>query len=68
MGRGRKGEERGRQGNHVFQRRVDPRFLLSIFAKNEKADMTPAERMKLRNVLAELVGEYRKGAQRVKGR
>jgi hypothetical protein len=46
-----------------------PVFLLSVFGKNEKADLTPGERNELRAILSELVDEYRRGAGgRVKGR
>ena len=46
-----------------------PVFLLSVFGKHEKANLTPAERNELRTVLALLVREYRKGVRRrVKGR
>jgi len=39
-----------------------PVFLLSVFGKNEKADLTAGERNELRQVLSELVDTYRKGA------
>ena len=68
MGAGGKGKSGGVRVITFFGGASIPVFLLSIFAKNEKADMTPAERAKLRSVLAELAGEYRKGTQRVKGR
>ena len=46
-----------------------PVFLLSVFGKHAKANLTPAERNELRTVLAMLIQEYRKGVRRrVKGR
>jgi hypothetical protein len=39
-----------------------PVFLLAIFAKGERADLSKAERNELRQILAELATEYRKGA------
>jgi hypothetical protein len=39
-----------------------PVFLLAIFAKGERADLSKAERNELRQVLADLATEYRKGA------
>ncbi len=41
-----------------------PVFLLSVFGKQAKANLTPAERNELRAVLAILVQEYRKGVRR----
>lgn len=46
-----------------------PVFLLTVFGKGEKANLTQAERNELREVLRDLVAEYRKGTRgRVKGR
>jgi hypothetical protein len=46
-----------------------PVFLLSVFGKNEKADLTANERNELRQILGELVETYRKGvARHVQGR
>jgi hypothetical protein len=36
-----------------------PVFLLNIFAKNEKTDLTPKERRVLKTVLADMVNAYR---------
>lgn len=38
-----------------------PLFLLNVFAKNEKANLTGAERHELRMLLPRLVTGYRKG-------
>lgn len=57
------GKSKGKSGGYrviTFFSGVDiPVFLLNIFAKNEKADLTPKERRVLRNVLADLVKTYR---------
>ena len=36
-----------------------PVFLLAVFGKGERADLTKAERSELREVLGRLAGEYR---------
>jgi hypothetical protein len=41
-----------------------PLFLLAVFGKGTKVDLTPAERNELRKELAGLVEDYRKGARR----
>jgi hypothetical protein len=38
-----------------------PVFLLNIFAKNEKSDLTPGERRALKYILAEIVKFYEGG-------
>lgn len=46
-----------------------PLFLLAIFGKGEKANLSKAERNELKLVLGDLAEEYRKGVRRhVKGR
>ena len=40
-----------------------PVFLLAVFAKEERVDLTKAERNELRQVLADLADEYRKGVR-----
>ena len=45
-----------------------PVFVLTVFGKGEKINLSQAERNALRNVLSELVTEYREGVkQNVKG-
>ncbi len=41
-----------------------PVFLLTMFAKNEKSDLTPAERNQLKQVLGEVARSYREGVAR----
>src|SRR3954454_17038403 len=36
-----------------------PVFLLNVFAKNEKTDLTPKERQVLKTVLSRIVDQYR---------
>jgi len=44
-------------------------FLLNVFAKGDKVDLTPAERNELAKTLQSLAAAYRKGAGRYdKGR
>ena len=46
-----------------------PVFLLSVFGKSDKANLTMAERNQLRTMLSTLATEYRKGGKRrVQGR
>ncbi len=46
-----------------------PVFLLAVFGKGEKADLSAAERNELKGILAEIVAAYRKGsANYVQGR
>jgi len=46
-----------------------PVFLLNVFAKGDKVDLTPAERNELAKVLRALAAAYREGARRhVQGR
>lgn len=40
-----------------------PVFLMAIFGKGERANLSRAERNELRDVLANLVAEYRKGVR-----
>jgi len=41
-----------------------PVFLLNVFAKGEKINLTMAERNALKAILAEIAATYRKGARR----
>lgn len=41
-----------------------PVFLMTIFGKGEKAKLSKAERNELRDILAYIVAEYRKGVKR----
>jgi hypothetical protein len=67
-GRARKvrfaGRGKGKSGGYrviTFYRGEDvPVFLLNVFAKNEKTDLSQAERNELKTVLAALADAYRR--------
>jgi hypothetical protein len=56
-GRGKSGDARVIYYYHVESL---PLFLLNVFAKSEKANLTKAERNEIRKLLPRLVAEYRK--------
>lgn len=41
-----------------------PVFLLAVYSKGEKANLSKAERNELKGILRDIVQEYRKGAKR----
>ncbi len=41
-----------------------PVFLLALYSKGEKANLTMAERNELKSILAEIVQAYRRGVRR----
>ena len=57
------GKSRGKSGGYriiTFYSGPDiPVFLLNIFAKNERANLTPKERVTLKAILGEMVRTYR---------
>ena len=57
-GRG-KGKSGGYRVITFFSGTDIPVFLLNIFARNEKVDLTPIERRSLRNTLADITNAYR---------
>lgn len=57
QGRGKRG---GVRIIYYFHNESMPLFLLSVFAKNEKANLTKAERNEMKNLLPRLVAGYRK--------
>jgi hypothetical protein len=60
-GRG-KGKSGGYRIISYFAGSDVPVFLLNVFSKGERANLSKAERNTLRVILAELADEYRKGA------
>ena len=58
------GKGKGKSGGYrviTFYSGEDiPAFLLNVFAKNEKTDLTPAERNEFKAVLAALAQAYRR--------
>src|SRR5271169_493995 len=61
------GKGKGKSGGYrvitFFSGTDIPVFLLNIFAKNEKTDLAPKERLILKSVLAEMVESYRSGRE-----
>ena len=57
-GRGKRG---GGRVIYLFGGDDVPLFLLAAFAKNEKSDLTPAERAKLSKATASMLASYRRG-------
>jgi len=67
-GRG-KGKSGGYRVVTFYGGRDVPVFLLNVFAKGDRIDLSAAERNELAKVLASLANAYRKGVRnRVKGR
>ena len=56
-GRGKRG---GVRVIYYFHDEAMPLFLLNVFAKNEKANLTKAEQNEIRSLLPRLVAGYRK--------
>jgi mRNA-degrading endonuclease RelE of RelBE toxin-antitoxin system len=63
-----RGSGRGKRGGvrviYYFHDESVPLFLLSVFAKNEKATLTAAERNEMKALLPRLIDGYRKGTRR----
>jgi len=59
-----KGKSGGARAITYFGGRDLPVFLMAIFGKGEKANLSQAERDELRDVLAHVATEYRKGVRR----
>lgn len=59
-----KGKSGGARAITYFGGRDLPVFLMAIFGKGEKANLSQAERNELRDILAHVAAEYRKGARR----
>ena len=57
QGRGKRG---GVRVIYYYHSDSLPLFLLNVFAKNEKASLTKAERNEMKNLLPRLVAGYRK--------
>lgn len=67
------GKGKGKRGGfrvvYFYYNDTVPLFLLSVFAKNEKIDLSKSECNELKSILKQMVAEYRKGVSRhVKGR
>lgn len=62
-GTGSKGKRGGARVISYYAGPDIPVFLLSIFAKGDRANLSKAERNELRQVLSDLADEYRKGTR-----
>ncbi|WP_034643010.1 type II toxin-antitoxin system RelE/ParE family toxin [Desulfovibrio inopinatus] len=64
------GEGSGKSGGYrvvyYFHNMDMPLFALALFAKNEKANLTKAERNQLRAIMPEIVKAYREGKRHEK--
>jgi hypothetical protein len=58
---GARGKSGGVRTIHYFGGRDVPVFLLAVYAKSEKANLTRAERNELAVLLPRIAAEYRKG-------
>ncbi len=59
VGFGGRGKRGGARVIFVFGGDDIPVFLLSVFAKNEKDDLAPAERAKMARAVADMLANYR---------
>jgi len=57
QGRGKSG---GARAIYYYHDKSLPLFLLNVFAKNEKANLTKAERNEMRDLIPRLITGYRK--------
>jgi hypothetical protein len=67
------GRGQGKSGGYrvisYFAGETVPVFLLNVFSKGERANLSPAERNTLRVILAEIAAAYREGVKKhVQGR
>jgi hypothetical protein len=62
-GRG-KGKSGGYRVITFYSGKDVPVFLLAVYRKGEKANLTKAERNELKGILGDIVREYRKGVKR----
>ena len=56
-----KGKRGGVRVIYYFQSGRFPLFLLTVYAKNQKANLTKAERNEIKNLIPLLVRDYAKG-------
>jgi hypothetical protein len=62
-GRG-KGKSGGYRVITFYSGKDVPVFLLAVYSKGEKANLSKAERNELKGILGDIVQDYRKGAKR----
>ena len=58
-----KGKRSGLRVIYYFYNETFPVFLLTVYAKNQKANLTKAERNELKKLVPVLVTNYKKGRQ-----
>ena len=62
------GRGRGKSGGYrvitFYSGKNLPVFLLALYSKGEKANLSKAERNELKGILGDIVRDYRKGAKR----
>jgi hypothetical protein len=51
---------RGARIIYLFSGESLPVFVLAVFAKNEKANLSPAERNALAKMVTDMIGSYRR--------
>jgi hypothetical protein len=56
-----KGKRSGLRVIYYFYNEILPLFLLTVYAKNQKANLTKAERNELKKLVPLLVANYKKG-------
>ena len=56
-----KGKSGGARVIYYFHNQSMPVFMLSVYAKNEKADLSPAERNEMKKLVPQLLRAYSKG-------
>jgi hypothetical protein len=61
VGFGGRGKRGGARVLYIFGGDDVPIFLLAAFAKNEKSDLTPAERATIAKAVATMLANYRRG-------
>lgn len=60
FGFGARGKSGGARIIYMFSGSDLPVFILAVFAKNEKANLSPAERTKLAKLVAAMIASYRR--------
>lgn len=62
------GKGKGKSGGYriitVYSGKDVPVFLLTVYSKGEKANLSKAEKNELKSILADIVREYRRGLKR----
>jgi len=60
FGFGARGKSGGARIIYLFSGERLPVFVLAVFAKNEKADLSPAERNALAKMVTDMIHSYRR--------